>query len=109
MTVSKLSLSCCTRLLCLVQCTPGPHSDAYWHSFLQANGRVNFTELPASLCGLVASVAKIGDAVVGLVVYEGDSQNSSKYFGGDGYSAAIALTLASQQRLLPVAAASLAR
>ena len=79
-----------------------PKADRYWHNMLQNSGRVRFKPLQATLCALVAG----GDPerrVKGLIGYP---SSSGDY--GDGYSLAIALTVAGQRKLLPVDAATLA-
>ena len=81
-----------------------PHGDAFWRTTLETQNRVRFAEVEPSLCALVEKVA--GNAATGIVVFEGDSL--AKPFG-DGYTAAIALTMAGQRGYLPVAAASLAK
>jgi len=76
-----------------------PAAESWWRAKLEADGRVRFTEAPPTLCGLIAAAP----ATRGLVVYAAAGDF------GDGYSAAIALTLASQRGLLPVADATLRR
>ena len=89
-----------------------PHADRYWRSTLQAAGRASFDVIGPSLCELLEhpSVARV---LEGVVVYAGDldfaPSGPLRRQYGDGYSAAIALTLAGQQRLLPVSASVLAR
>ena len=70
-----------------------PDADGWWRGELEAAGRVAYTNLTATLCGLVE----------GAVMYE--NANSS----GTGYTLAMALTLASQQSLLPVTETLLAK
>ena len=81
-----------------------PKADEYWHETLQKQGRVAFAPaLEPTLCALVAG----GDPnkrVKGLVAYP-----SSGGDYGDGYSLALALTVAGQQQLLPVDAGTLER
>ena len=77
-------------------------ADGYWHDMLQSSGRVHFKPLQPTLCALLAG----GDParrVQGLVGYP-----SSGGDYGDGFSLAIALTVAGQRQLLPVDAATLA-
>ena len=77
------------------------YADPWWRTELA--GRASFSNATSNtLCGLV----KEGDArqrVQGAVVYE----NGLPY--GTGYTLAMALTIASQQSLLPVTEAMLAK
>eukprot|EP00937_MAST-01D_sp_MAST-1D-sp2_P005768 g5768.t1 len=92
-----------------------PHADRYWRDTLEAQGRAVFAPIGASLCELLAHPA-VAASLKGIVVYAGDLDFSppgplpslARQYG-DGYSAAIALTLAGQRSLLPVSAATLAR
>ena len=79
-----------------------PDADGWWRGELEAAGRVSYTNLTSTLCGLVEGAASPG-LVTGAVLYE--NANSS----GTGYTLAPALTLASQQSLLPVTEALLAK
>jgi hypothetical protein len=80
-----------------------PEADSFWHDTLQSQGRLRFLVLEPSLCALVARGDPHG-RVQGLVAYpSGDGDY------GDGYSLAIALTVAGQDGLLPVDNQTLAR
>lgn len=82
-----------------------PEADAYWRKLLQADGRVDFTALPSTLCALVDAAVHTG-AITGAVRYD-DIAHSGHF--GDGFSQAIALTLTGQRGLLPVDRSALAR
>jgi hypothetical protein len=79
-----------------------PDADNWWRGELETAGRVTYTNLTSTLCGLVEGAASPG-LVAGAVMYE--NANSS----GTGYTLAMALTLASQQSLLPVTEALLGK
>eukprot|EP01050_Picozoa_sp_SAG11_P003985 SAG11_NODE_242_length_11757_cov_9.613999_1_plen_1005_part_00 len=78
-----------------------PDADTWWRGQLAASDRVTFTNLTSTLCGLVEGVA--APVVAGATLYENADPS------GTGYTLAMALTLASQQSLLPVTQAVLAR
>jgi hypothetical protein len=79
-----------------------PESDAYWNRWLSGQGRATFTNITSStLCGLVTGADR-HQRVRGAVLYEADGVQQE-------WSIPIATTLASQQQLLPVTAAILAK
>eukprot|EP01052_Picozoa_sp_SAG31_P047522 SAG31_NODE_9548_length_1260_cov_1.166236_1_plen_296_part_00 len=79
-----------------------PGSDRYWNGWLTSQGRVKFTNVSSStLCGLVAT-ADPHKRIKGTVLYEAVGEQKE-------WSIAIATTLASQQQLLPVTSAVLAK
>ena len=80
-----------------------PHADAFWHETLTADGRVHFETVGPSLCSLVERSKEYFE---GLIVWR-DAEGSDSF--GDGYSAAIALTIAGQTSALPVSEATLAK
>ena len=71
---------------------------------MEKSGQARFT-IPPNLCALVSTAAST-NAVAGFVVYPGDSKENQY---GDGFSTAIALTLAGQENLVPVSAKTLKR
>jgi hypothetical protein len=73
-----------------------PSADPFWRSQLQdVYHRVTFTNLTSTICGLIDGV-DLKSQVTGLVQYE----NGHPF--GTGYTMPMALTLASQEGLLPV-------
>ena len=81
-----------------------PGADAYWRAYLTSESRVEFTNITASLCGLLAE----GDPahlIKGTVAYDPTlaAGNASEW------ALPIAVTVAAQQHLLPVTDALLAR
>jgi hypothetical protein len=73
-----------------------PDADVFWRAELQRGGRATFVTLPPSLCGLYDGVATVS-AVRGAVLYEDTLPSGAK-----GYTLPMALTLASQEGLLPL-------
>ena len=80
-------------------------ADVFWKNELEKSGQARFTAIPPNLCALVSTAAS-ANAVAGFVVYQGDSKENPY---GDGFSTAIALTLAGQENLVPVSAKTLKR
>ena len=80
-----------------------PDADSWWRGQLEAAGRVQYTNLTSTLCGLVDGAAAGPGQVAGVVLYENAESN------GTGYTLPMALTLASQQLLLPVTVAVLTK
>lgn len=80
-----------------------PEADLWWRQKLDGESRVVFRDVQATLCGLVTGADPL-HRVQGTVGYAA----SSGPFG-DGYSLAIALTVAGQKAALPVTDAILAR
>ena len=78
-------------------------ADVFWKNELEKSGQALFTTIPPNLCALVSTAAST-NAVAGFVVYPGDSKEKQY---GDGFSTAIALTLAGQENLVPVSAKTL--
>jgi hypothetical protein len=81
-----------------------PESDQYWRSVLTGANRVSFTNISGGLCGLLAG----GDTrrvVRGAVAYDPTLAGGA----AQEWAAPIAVTLASQQFLLPVTDAMRAR
>ena len=72
-----------------------PHAEPFWRQTLEKEGRLAFTTVPSTFCSLINASKGAYD---GLVVYDSDGGVPSY---GDGYSIAIALTIAAQQSLLP--------
>ena len=83
-----------------------PSADKFWRTELQKTARVTFINLEPSFCSLI-KYALGENSFAGLVLYDG-SQGSMVHYG-DGYSTAIALTIAGQRRLLPVSTLTLER
>ena len=82
-----------------------PESDQYWRSVLTSANRVSFTNISdASLCGLLAAGDPRG-VVRGAVAYDPTLAGGA----AQEWAAPIAVTLASQQFLLPVTDAMRAR
>jgi hypothetical protein len=79
-----------------------PEADPYWRSTLESEGLASFTNLAATFCGLIEG-ADPQNVIKGLVQYE----NALPF--GTGYTLPMALTLVSQESLLPVTAAMLAK
>ena len=75
-----------------------PEADNYWRTLLEADKRVAFTPVAPTLCALVRAAVFTG-AIAGLVQWD-DVAHSTRF--GDGFSQAIALTIAAQRGLLPV-------
>jgi hypothetical protein len=81
-----------------------PNADQWWRTQLEDSGRVTYTNLTSTLCGLVDEFIGVGGstaAVAGAVLYENADTS------GTGYTLPMALTLASQEALLPVTQAML--
>jgi hypothetical protein len=81
-----------------------PGADSFWRAYLTGESRVSFTNITATLCGLLAE----GDpshVVRGAVAYD------PALVGGNAseWALPIAVTVAAQQRLLPVTDSLLAR
>jgi hypothetical protein len=74
----------------------------WWRQVLEGDGRVKFRELESTLCGLVTAADPL-HRVKGSVFFDTDDRGVY----GDGYSHAIALTLAGQHQLIPVTRAVL--
>ena len=83
-----------------------PSADKYWRNELETAGRATFSDLEPTFCSLV-QYALGENAFSGVVVYTGSHGATARY--GDGFSTAIALTIAGQRRLLPVSALTLER
>ena len=81
-----------------------PHAELHWVELLQNTSRASFTNVDPSFCALLNATR---DAVSGLVAYDGDDPLRAPY--GDGFSAAISLTLAGQRSLLPVSASQISK
>ena len=79
-----------------------PDADSWWRRELEVAGRVTYTNLTSTLCGLVESFTADEVTVAGAVLY--DNAQSS----GSGYTLPMALTLSGQESLLPVTEALLA-
>ena len=79
-----------------------PQAEPFWRRTLEKQGRVRFTTLPSSFCSVITTSKSVLD---GLVVYS----DSGRTLFGDGYSIAIALTIAAQRSLLPVSSSMLAK
>eukprot|EP00931_Biecheleriopsis_adriatica_P102528 TRINITY_DN77484_c0_g1_i1.p1 TRINITY_DN77484_c0_g1~~TRINITY_DN77484_c0_g1_i1.p1 ORF type:complete len:600 (+),score=107.81 TRINITY_DN77484_c0_g1_i1:26-1801(+) len=82
-----------------------PRADKQWRGYLEAEGMVAFRNVSSTLCSLIAE-ADPSKRVRGTVAYA-DVPDALQV--GDGYSLAIALTLAGQQSLLPVTTSTLNR
>jgi hypothetical protein len=73
------------------------NANKYWRSQLEQRGTASFSNITdTTICGLVAGLELAPPVVNGVVLYTSASPV------GDGYTMPMALTLASQQRLLPV-------
>lgn len=77
-----------------------PLADQWWRGQLEESGRAAFTNLTASLCGLVDATVGAFD---GLVLYENAEPS------GTGYTFAMAATVSAQERLLPATDAMVAK
>ena len=75
-----------------------PLADPYWRTQLEKSGRVRYTDLPSTLCGLVERFSA-SDEIKGAVLYD------SALPDGTGYTLAMALSLGAQEGLLPMTAA----
>ena len=74
-----------------------PLADEYWRDLLENDKRVHFVNVTSTLCSLVQELMeKPGTNLNGAVLYE----NALPY--GTGYTLAMATTIASQQRLVPM-------
>ena len=71
-------------------------ADAYWIQLLASEGRADVTWAAPTLCGLVGAL----DSVNGTLLYE-----TAETEFGDGYTYALALTLAGVDRVVPVSTA----
>ena len=81
----------------------GSRIGSFWfYDLLASSGRVSWQPVTPTICGLVESGVD-GGRVKGLVAYNETGG------GGDGYSLAIAMTLAGQRSLLPVTTSVLQR
>jgi hypothetical protein len=80
-----------------------PGADMYWRTQLETvTQRVAFTNLTSTLCGLIDGIKPVAaDRIKGVVQYE----NALPV--GNGYTFPMALTIASQEGLLPVTSAML--
>ena len=81
-----------------------PEADQFWAKYLVSEGRASFSALPSSLCGLLTHPKVASAFSGGMILYE---ESGSQY--GDGFTIAIALTMAGQRSLLPVSSGALER
>lgn len=83
-----------------------PEADKHWRKHLEDEGRLTFRNVSPTLCDLLAEADPL-KRVQGTVAFE--SKGPDPLQVGDGYSLAIALTIAGQDHVLPASTAALNR